>query len=75
MKFPLLPPILAAIIIVYLSCERPAPEFEVSGEVLDNGLRVLLHEDHSVSVVSYQTFFRAGSRNERRGIRGISQLV
>ncbi|MFO7915348.1 MAG: pitrilysin family protein [Candidatus Krumholzibacteriales bacterium] len=75
LKFPLLPTILTAIIIVYLSCERPAPEFGVSGEVLDNGLRVLLHEDHSVPVVSYQTFFRAGSRNERRGIRGISQLV
>jgi len=67
--------IIIPITAICISCERPEPEFEVTSGVLDNGLRVLLHEDHSVPAVSYQTFFRVGSRNERRGIRGISQLV
>jgi predicted Zn-dependent peptidase len=41
---------------------------------LDNGLRVLAVEDHTVPVISYYTFFRVGSRNERPGRTGISHL-
>jgi len=44
-------------------------------EVLDNGLKVILLEDHSAPVISYQTFFRVGSRNERPGITGISHFM
>jgi zinc protease len=43
-------------------------------ERLDNGLRILLLEDHGAPVVSYQVHFAAGSRNERPGITGISHL-
>jgi zinc protease len=43
-------------------------------EVLENGLRILLLEDHGAPVVSYQVHFDAGSRNERPGITGISHL-
>ncbi len=41
---------------------------------LENGLKVLALEDHSVPAVSYYTFFRVGSRNERPGRTGISHL-
>ncbi|RLA84547.1 MAG: insulinase family protein, partial [Deltaproteobacteria bacterium] len=41
---------------------------------LQNGLRVLLLEDHTLPMVSYQVHFQAGSRNERPGITGISHL-
>jgi predicted Zn-dependent peptidase len=41
---------------------------------LANGLRVRLLPDPSVPIVSYQTFFRVGSRNERPGLTGISHL-
>jgi predicted Zn-dependent peptidase len=44
-------------------------------ETLDNGLKVILVEDHSVPVISYQTFFRVGARNERAGITGISHFM
>jgi len=44
-------------------------------ETLDNGLKVILLEDHSAPVISYQTFFRVGSRNERPGITGISHFM
>ncbi|MBN1164752.1 MAG: insulinase family protein [Candidatus Krumholzibacteriota bacterium] len=43
--------------------------------MLDNGMKVILLEDHSVPVISYQTFFRVGSRNERIGITGISHFM
>jgi len=46
----------------------------VREECLDNGLRILLLEDHGAPVVSYQVHFAAGSRNERPGITGISHL-
>ncbi|HEY0840559.1 MAG TPA: pitrilysin family protein [Vulgatibacter sp.] len=41
---------------------------------LANGLKVRLVASRSVPTVSYYTFFRAGSRNERPGITGIAHL-
>lgn len=48
--------------------------FNVVAYKLENGLRVLALEDHSVPAISYYTFFRAGSRHERPGRTGISHL-
>lgn len=41
---------------------------------LSNGLTVILVPDKTVPVVAYQTWFRVGSVDERRGITGISHL-
>ncbi|MFN3466386.1 MAG: M16 family metallopeptidase [Candidatus Brocadiales bacterium] len=41
---------------------------------LKNGLTVLMHEDHSAPIVSFQVWYNVGSRNERPGITGISHL-
>ena len=41
---------------------------------LPNGLRVIVHEDHSAPVVSSYVFYHVGSRNEVRGATGISHL-
>ncbi len=41
---------------------------------LGNGLRVLLLVDPSAPVVSYNTWFRVGSRHEREGKTGIAHL-
>ncbi len=51
-----------------------AIELAVVAETLPNGLRVLLHEDHSAPVVSSHIFYRSGSRNESRGQTGIAHL-
>ena len=51
-----------------------AIELPVVAETLPNGLRVLLHEDHSTPVISSYVFYRSGSRNERRGQTGIAHL-
>jgi len=57
---------------------RPAaitPEtFKVERTVLDNGLVLLTHEDHSVPTVTFWQWFKVGSRNERPGITGISHF-
>lgn len=47
---------------------------DVKEHRLDNGLTILTLEDHSAPVVSYQVWFKVGSRNERPGITGISHL-
>src|SRR5215510_7098299 len=51
-----------------------ALELPVVAETLANGLRVLVHEDHSAPVVSSYIFYRSGSRNETRGQTGIAHL-
>jgi zinc protease len=49
-------------------------EFPVEKFVLDNGLTVLISEDHSAPVVTLQMWFHVGSKNETPGITGISHL-
>ena len=42
---------------------------------LDNGLKVLLVEDHDIPNVALYTYFRVGSRNERPGLTGVSHFI
>jgi zinc protease len=48
--------------------------FPVEKFTLDNGMTVLISEDHSAPVVTYQVWRKVGSKNERPGITGISHL-
>ena len=41
---------------------------------LPNGLSVILHEDHSVPVVSVNVWYHVGSANERPGRTGFAHL-
>jgi len=54
----------------YLDLEGQVHEF-----TLDNGIRFLVVEDHSVPVFSFRTVVRIGSAHEVRGITGISHLL
>src|SRR5215213_10357072 len=51
-------------------------KFEIRHQkfVLDNGLTVLVHEDHSVPVVAVNVWYHVGSRNEKRGKTGFAHL-
>lgn len=42
--------------------------------VLDNGLTVIVHEDHAVPIVSVNVWFKVGSRDERPGRTGFAHL-
>src|SRR5262249_14240832 len=53
-------------------CATPA---EVLETVHDNGLRVLLQEDHRSPVASFQIWYRVGSRDERVGATGLSHYL
>jgi len=52
-----------------------AAEPTVLATTLDNGLRVLLLEDHRSPIVSFQVWYRVGSRNEHRGATGIAHFL
>jgi zinc protease len=41
---------------------------------LDNGLRVLVHEDHHLPLVAVNVWYHVGSRNERPGRTGFAHL-
>src|SRR5262245_1905077 len=41
---------------------------------LDNGLRVVLSEDHSVPVIGVAVYYDVGSRNEVKGRSGFAHL-
>ena len=42
--------------------------------VLDNGLTLLVHSDHSVPIVAVNVWYHVGSRNEKRGKTGFAHL-
>ncbi|MBI4691796.1 MAG: insulinase family protein [Nitrospirae bacterium] len=42
---------------------------------LDNGLKVLIIEDHKAPIATFQVWYRVGSRNEPAGKSGLSHLL
>ena len=58
-----------------LSLSAAFKKEDVKVHKLDNGLKVLLVEDHNIPSVALYTFFRVGSRNERSGLTGVSHFI
>lgn len=52
-----------------------ARELEVFETTLDNGLKVLLFEEHKAPVVTFHIWYRVGSRNEQLGRTGLAHLT
>src|SRR3989441_2137704 len=71
-------PFLVATLVLLLAaaCASAQSSAErVLAATLENGLRVLLQEDHRSPVVSFQMWYRVGSRNEARGATGIAHFL
>src|SRR5262245_293984 len=49
----------------------PAPRVAT----LDNGLKVLIQEEHTAPLVSMWCWYRVGSKDERPGLTGVSHWV
>ena len=60
--------------ITHLGTTRFGPSLSIERFCLDNGLNILLVEDHSAPVVAYHTWFKVGSRHEKRGKTGLAHL-
>src|ERR1041384_3285157 len=48
--------------------------FPVETHTLKNGMKVLVHEEHSIPNVALYIFYKIGSRNERPGTTGLSHF-
>jgi zinc protease len=72
-------PLLAACPALALAMLTVAAPAQGAGDVaettLDNGLRVLVLEDHRSPVVSVQMWYRVGSRNELPGATGLAHFL
>lgn len=51
-----------------------AQDLPVQSTTLDNGMKLLIQEDHSIPSVAMYFFFRVGSRNEKPGTTGLSHF-
>ncbi len=47
----------------------------ITKKTLDNGLRVIIKEDHHAPVATFWMWYRVGSRNELPGVTGVSHWV
>ncbi len=58
------------------SAQTKTKEIDIPYErfVLDNGLTVIVHEDHKAPIVAINTWYHVGSKNERPGKTGFAHL-
>ncbi|MBI5100857.1 MAG: insulinase family protein [Nitrospirae bacterium] len=52
-----------------------ARAINVTEHILQNGLKVLILEDHKAPTATFQVWYRVGSRNENAGKTGLSHLL
>ncbi|MFA5072457.1 MAG: pitrilysin family protein [Nitrospirota bacterium] len=60
---------------VLLQSPVSAQPGKVTEEVLPNGLKILLKEEHKTPIVTFQIWYKVGSRNERLGTTGLSHML
>jgi zinc protease len=65
---------LAAPVAAQTPVSPPKIELQYTQFTLPNGLRVILHEDHSVPMVSVNMWYHVGSARERPGRTGFAHL-
>ena len=67
--------LIAALLLLALAPGQ-ADEVEIPYEkfVLDNGLTLIVHEDHKAPIVAVNLWYHVGSKNERAGKTGFAHL-
>lgn len=63
---------LSLLLAFFTTTSLTAQTIEVKTHSLKNGMKILVHEDHSIPSVALYIFYRIGSRNERPGTTGLS---
>jgi zinc protease len=62
-------------LIFFIALPAPSRATDVREILLDNGLKVLLLEDHKSPAVTFQVWYRVGSRDEKDGKSGLSHFL
>jgi zinc protease len=66
---------LVALLMTMLGALTPVDAAQVQEFVLDNGLKVLLLEDHKSPAVTFQVWYRVGARDEKDGKSGLAHFL
>jgi zinc protease len=67
--------IFAVVTAFFVATSAFAQSMNVTEKVLPNGLKVLLKEDRKAPVVTFQIWYKVGSRNECLGETGMSHML
>lgn len=67
--------VLAILLAVFFTSTTFGQTMNVTEKVFPNGIKVLLKEEHKAPVVTFQIWYKVGSRNERLGTTGMSHLL
>src|SRR5512140_3056508 len=60
---------------VFVSAPASVYAINISEHILENGLKVLILEDHKAPTATFQVWYRVGSRDENAGKTGLSHLL
>ena len=68
--------IIVALCYLFFTAFSQAGDIEILYEkfVLDNGLTVIIHEDHKAPIVAVNVWYHVGSKNENPGRTGFAHL-
>jgi zinc protease len=68
--------LMLAAFLVFSAIAARAQEVDIPYQkfVLDNGLTVIVHEDHKAPIVAVNTWYHVGSKNEKPGKTGFAHL-
>jgi zinc protease len=66
---------LVALLMTMLGALTPVDATQVQEFVLDNGLKILLLEDHKSPAVTFQVWYRVGARDEKDGKSGLAHFL
>jgi zinc protease len=63
-----------AVALPALAAELPIPDIPFQKFTLDNGLTLIVHEDHKAPIVAVNVWYHVGSKNEKLGRTGFAHL-
>jgi zinc protease len=61
-------------LVVLAKTEAPPPPIPYTRYTLDNGLTLIVHEDHKAPIVAVNVWYHVGSKNEKPGRTGLAHL-
>ncbi len=65
-----------AVFVLLFACAVNATDVDINYKkyVLDNGLTLIVHEDHKAPIVAVNVWYHVGSKNEKEGRTGFAHL-
>ena len=67
--------VFVVVYLLFIPCTEAGLKDQVFETILPNGLKVILLENHKAPLVTFQVWYRVGSRNEEWGKTGLSHVL